>query len=133
MNSTLDYSKERQDIWYELSVLFLDTEPSQGDLSRIVERLAASSFSSSELTMIMEDEVAPILHTNLLCVAGQWGMFDRDQDVIQPILARMRALNGNPARGWPFFLFLKRKFHMMNVEADWHKILDRVNLLRCES
>lgn len=129
-DSTTSYSIERQDVWYEMSDLFLDTEFDERARSHMANRLAMSPFSIIELQTIMEDEVAPILHVNLLCVAGQWGMFDRETEVVQPIKLRLSALGGNPAQGWLPFLALKRRFFMFNVGSEWKQILQQVSKLR---
>jgi hypothetical protein len=46
-------TKEREDVWFALSLLFLDTEPGEADLLMIAERVAESSFSTEELISIM--------------------------------------------------------------------------------
>ncbi len=130
MNSTTSYSIERQDVWYEMSDLFLDTEFDVQARSHMANKLAMSPFSIDELQTIMEDEVAPVLHVNLLCVAGQWGMFDRETEVVQPIIIRLSALGGNPTPGWFSFLALKRRFFMFNVSNEWNQILQQVCKLR---
>lgn len=123
---------ERQDVWYVLSDLFLDTQLSRDDLFDIARHLAATSFSVYELQSIMQDEVAPTLEKNLFVMGGQWGMFDREKEVIQPILARLDALSGRAANGWFPFLWFRRKWCMMNVNDDWQKILSLLKASRLD-
>ncbi|MDR3617542.1 MAG: hypothetical protein P4L53_28555 [Candidatus Obscuribacterales bacterium] len=119
-------TKEREDVWFELSSLFLDTEPSEADLLMIAERVAESSFSLEELISIMEDEVAPILHGNLLLVAGQWGCFNRQSDVVEPIKRRLQLIPDVRKNGWFPFAYLRRRVHMMVVKDDWQKVLAHI-------
>jgi len=125
-----EISLERQNVWYAMSDLFLDTELSETDCDAIVRILAASSYSLEELETILADEVAPVLHGNLLVVAGQWGMFDREKEVVQPILKRLRNLNYGPARGWLPLVKLRRVFYLMNVQRPWRSIKNRICEIR---
>src|ERR1700733_11821030 len=81
--------KAREDVWYVMSDLFLDTELLERDIQYIAKELAASPFSVGQLISIYEDEVAFVLHGNLKITAGIWGCFSRDE--IIPLI-RQRAL-----------------------------------------
>jgi hypothetical protein len=116
-------TSEREDVWFELAPLFLDTEPSEDDLLMMAQRVAATSFSVEDLISIMEDEVAPILHSNLLQLVGQWGCFSRQDDVVEPIKRRLELIPDVRKNGWPLFAHLRRRFHMMIVKDDWQKVL----------
>ncbi|MGP2478132.1 DUF7079 family protein, partial [Listeria monocytogenes] len=89
------------------------TEVTETDFANIASSLAGTSFSVDEIISIMENEVAPVLHGNLLLVAGQWGCFDREAQVVEPIRARLMRLTDPRNNGWPPFALMRRKFHMM--------------------
>lgn len=79
----------------------------------------------------METEVAPVLHPNLMMVAGQWGMFDRESEVVRPITVRLKYLERKKL-GWQIFGGLIRKFHMLVVKPDWDRVLADLKTLRHE-
>ena len=66
----------RRPVWVALSDLFLDTSLDATDLDRIATVLAASPYSLRELDDIFLWEVYPVLHWNLLSMAGEWAGFD---------------------------------------------------------
>ena len=60
--------------------LFLDTDFKGLDIeARLVERIAASPFSLSELDDIYVWEVAPAFAFNLRSIAGEWGMWEEGE------------------------------------------------------
>jgi hypothetical protein len=59
-----------------LSELYLDTELDDRDKARIAAVLADSGYSAGQLEEILYRELHPVLHTNLLSVAGEWAGFD---------------------------------------------------------
>ena len=124
------YSDERQDTWYILAELFLDTELMQDDLQRIARSLAEKSYTIPQLQSIMRDEVAPALHTNLEVVAGAWGCWDKETEVVAPIVARLKKLNWRTDQGWSWIRNRVRDYMMINVASDWRKILCLVEDLR---
>lgn len=68
----------RKPVWLALSDLWLDTELQPGDLERIGSILHESGYSISVLREIYLFEVAPIVSSNLRCIAGEWAGFDED-------------------------------------------------------
>jgi hypothetical protein len=59
-----------------LSDLWLDTELTDEALSHIANVMDESGYSLKELRKIYINEVAPVVYTNLLSVAGVWTGFD---------------------------------------------------------
>ena len=62
----------RRPVWLALAELYLDTEPTDADLRHLAGTLAASGYGRAALRAINYDEVAPLLLSNLLQVAGEW-------------------------------------------------------------
>ena len=85
----------RRPVWEALSELYLDTD-TRPDLPALARTLAASGLDVPELETIWHGEVTPLLHGNLLSVAGVWAGFDQAWLEAQIILRRTR-----PDRRWP--------------------------------
>src|ERR1700733_2233128 len=100
MNAIHPEDQARENVWYSMSELFLDTEISKPDIQRIAKELAASPFSVEQLKSIYEDEVAFVLHGNLKITAGIWGAFDRDE-IIPKIRQRAFWVAKGIRKGWP--------------------------------
>jgi hypothetical protein len=79
--------ERRRPVWEALSAVFLDTEVDEAWLAQVVETLVGSGYSEEELEEIFWGELCPVLHGNLLSMAGEWAGFDMDA-VEQEILAR---------------------------------------------
>ena len=72
---------EREDVWYALSDLYLDTELNAADYAYIAGVVAKTTFSLDEIEFILFEEVHPTFCWNLTQVAGHWGDFGRDRSV----------------------------------------------------
>jgi hypothetical protein len=121
---------ERHEVWMEMSDLFLDSELTPEWLESMSWKLATSPFSTEELIRIYEDEVAPVLHGNLHCVAGVWGAFS-PEDVIDPIRKRLIGLKGKTnIKGIPPIAAVRRWYELGMSERDWKIVLDEVIRLR---
>ncbi len=70
--------ERRRPVWNVLSELYLDTELDELDNERIAAVLVDSGYSTGQLEEILYRELHPVLHTNLLSVAGEWAGFDPD-------------------------------------------------------
>ena len=68
----------RRPVWYALSRLYLDTELDDGDLRQIAANLAPAPYSVAEIRDIELWEVAPVVYSNVVAVAGAWAGFDED-------------------------------------------------------
>lgn len=68
---------ERREVWIALSDLFLDTDV-RLSFAYIARVAAESKYSLEELEAICRDEVAPIVESNLLEIAGDWAGFPED-------------------------------------------------------
>jgi hypothetical protein len=132
-DNTIEYGEERKDVWHIMSGMFLDTAFEEDDVNYVARSLAATSFSTEELISIMQNEVAPILHTNLMCVAGQWGCFDRNTEVAEPIIKRLNYLKSVSVWVWAPFRKLSLWFYMSDVGPDWKKVLAVLKEIRNES
>ncbi|RYX80146.1 hypothetical protein EON73_05695 [bacterium] len=67
---------QRKPVWVALSEFYLDTELDESDILRIANILKLSGFTIEELKLINYEELAPIVSSNLLSVAGEWAGFD---------------------------------------------------------
>lgn len=70
--------ERRRRVWGVLSELYLDTELDDRDNARIAAVLVDSGYGAGQLEEILYRELHPVLHTNLLSVAGEWAGFDLD-------------------------------------------------------
>ena len=70
--------ERRKPVWAALSELWLDTELVDDDLERISGVIKSSGYSVPELRDIYLFEVAPVVFTNLLTVAGEWAGFHEE-------------------------------------------------------
>jgi hypothetical protein len=66
----------REPVWCVLSELYLDTELDDASLAPMAAVLARSPYSIDELHQIELWEVAPVVWSNALSVAGNWTGFD---------------------------------------------------------
>lgn len=67
---------QRRPVWNVLSELYLDTELDVRDHERIAGVLFDSPYSTGQLEEILYRELHPVLHSNLLSMAGEWVAFD---------------------------------------------------------
>ncbi|MBT2621690.1 MULTISPECIES: DUF7079 family protein [Chryseobacterium] len=72
----LQHLDERKLVWNVLSELYLDTELQESDFQYVALSLYKSPFSFDEIKRIDQYEVFPVLFSNLLNPAGEWGGFD---------------------------------------------------------
>jgi len=79
----------RSPIWRALSELFLDTELQPADHQRIAELIRQAGYNVSEAEAILRNEVAPVLFTNMLSMAGEWVPWSEDF-VCELVLKRMQ-------------------------------------------
>jgi hypothetical protein len=70
--------ERRKPVSVAISEIWLDTELMQDDLQRIAEVMKKSGYSVPQLREIYLFEVAPIVFSNLLVVAGEWAGFDEE-------------------------------------------------------
>jgi hypothetical protein len=129
MNDITPVDQSREDVWYVMSDLFLDTELLERDIQYIAKELAASPFSVGQLISIYEDEVAPVLHGNLKVTAGIWGCFSRDE-IIPLIRKRASWLAKEHRRGLPIIEKMKRAYVLGETIEEWKKILERIEQIR---
>ena len=71
--------EERKPIWIALSNFYLDTELEDSDLKHIALTIIKSPYSLDDIKKIDKYELHPVLQSNLLSIAGEWGMFNEDR------------------------------------------------------
>lgn len=72
-----ELSPARLLLWELLSDLYLDNELTDNQISGLKKSLKSTGFSAAEIRRANYDEVAPVLISNLLSVAGEWAGFDQ--------------------------------------------------------
>jgi hypothetical protein len=112
--------EERMPVWSALSELFLDTELQPDDIDRISNRLAESPFATERIEEILRFEVTPPLKWNMMVVAGEWALFDKDllRERISPRIDR------KPLIRFPVFGL---------IQQDWCKIKAQIKTIRNEN
>ena len=111
----------REPIWLALSELWLDTELTERDLDSIASVMAESKYSLRELRGIYLYEVAPVVYSNLLNVAGEWAGFNEEW-LYGKIKEEMRR--SSPARR--FFHRLKKPLMTYATERHWRALAGKV-------
>jgi hypothetical protein len=104
----------RRPVWIALSELFLDTDVRIW-YPGILRALAASPYTEEQLRAILDHEVAPVLESNLLAVAGEWAAFDEDWLVAEAAKRRGK-------RRWMPAL--------VNLDEDWRALAMLLRTLR---
>jgi hypothetical protein len=99
----------RRPVWEALSELYLDTDTRPG-LPALARTLAVSELSADDLRTVWQDEVTPLLHSNLLSVAGVWAGFDQDW-LETRIVARRTRLGDRMGDRWPPLTRLIQRWH----------------------
>jgi hypothetical protein len=110
----------RRPVWLALSEFYLDTELQPADFRRIRAVFDQSGYSELEIRQIDYDEVGPLLHTNLLRVAGEWAGFDEAS-----LLASLAQRKARPdrLRRLPPLRWLWRKYLDFFNQAYFQRVL----------
>lgn len=112
-------------VWQALSDLYLDTELSEAQLEGIYQTLKSSGFSLKEIEFINLNEVAPVLQSNLLSVAGEWTGFDQEW-----LTAAITRRLGRPIWYQRFTNMLFRSFRKSLTADYWNWIVAREEKLK---
>ena len=112
---TVEEIERRKPVWIALSELWLDTELTDVDLHHIATIMVASSYSLSELRVICDSEIAPVVYKNLLTPVGVWSGFDESW-LAEQIITQM-----NKPKRWQDALLdpLRRPFIHYVGEPEW--------------
>ncbi len=123
----------REQVWIAQSDLFLDTDV-RLNYPHIARVTAGSPFSLEELEAICRDEVAPIVESNLLDIAGEWAGFPDDW-LVDVITARLAtnpkvpyAMDTDAIKQWHHVAHLVRALRALPPEIRetrvqlWHKL-----------
>jgi hypothetical protein len=107
----------RKPVWLALSELWLDTELTAVDINHIATKMVESGYSLSELRVICDSEIAPVVYNNLRSPAGVWDGFD-EHWLFEQIIAEM-----NKPKRWQDALFdpIRRILTQTNhlTESEW--------------
>lgn len=82
----------RRPVWVALSEFYLDTELQDSDFRHIAFAILDSPYTFEEVRKIDKYEVFPVLHANLLSVAGEWAGFD-EEALVGSITSRLNRKN----------------------------------------
>lgn len=82
--------EDRKPIWIALSEFYLDTELQDSDFRHIALTILESPYTLDEVKKINKYEVFPILHVNLLSMAGEWAGFDKEW-LLNKIITRLKT------------------------------------------
>jgi len=112
---TAEEIERRKPVWFALSGLWLDTELTDLDIHHIATVMVDSGYSLSELRVICDSEIAPIVYKNLLTPVGVWSGFDETW-LAQQIITQM-----NKPKRWQDALLdpLRRPFIPSAGESEW--------------
>lgn len=107
--------EHRKPVWFALSELWLDTELTDNDIHHIATVMVDSGYTLSELRVICDSEIAPVVYKNLLTPVGVWSGFDESwlaQQIINQI---------NKPKRWQDALLdpLRRPFVHYASESEW--------------
>jgi hypothetical protein len=105
---------QRRPVWIALADLFLDTDV-RISYPFIARTLAESPYSIEELRKILDDEVTPVVESNLLAVAGEWAAFD-EEALVQTMAKRLGKSRQAPL--------------LVNMDREWEAVSHLAGLLR---
>lgn len=118
---------QRRPLWIALSELFLDTELTPADLTRIAQVMTDSGLSLRELREVYAREVAPVVSGNLCTVAGVWSGFEEAwlvAQIVRHLRRRARWTRFAPAWLWAPGLGM--------TESQWRWLIRQVEVSRGE-
>ena len=121
MSTTNQLTEQEKRACVVLSDLFLDTELTEMHFNYMTSELRLLGFSVAALEEILRYDLFPALLPNLLCVAGEWAVFDEDW-----LLERVEA---GRCRGWvrSGVNFLVWYSLRRMVLSHWEVVKERLN------
>lgn len=96
------------------------------DVAEISDALRDSGLSRDELTLIYRLDVAPVVHSNLLCAVGEWAYFDRTWLFTEIIRRRSRCRRSRIVREGLLFVtrfWWTRRRRFLATDALWNRCL----------
>ncbi len=117
MRFTLEQIQHRKPVWVVLSDLFLDTDVTL-IYDEIAQVCADSDYSTVELKKILSEEVAPVVSSNLMCIAGEWAGFDENWLVEQ--ITKKSTIKESKL----FYFFKPRNFWLNRYIRGHWKVLE---------
>jgi hypothetical protein len=119
--------QKRRPLWLALSELWLDTELSGEELERIARIMADSDLNIEQLRRVYLVEVAPVVSSNLVAIAGEWSGFDEEW-LCSQIVSNLRA-RPRRTRFWSWFP-LTRGPMLYATERHWARLVELVQRFR---
>jgi hypothetical protein len=119
--------QKRRPLWVALSELWLDTELSGEELERIARIMADSDLNIEQLRRVYLVEVAPVVSSNLVAIAGEWSGFD-EQWLCSQIVSNLRD-RPRRTRFWSWFP-LTRGPMLYATERHWARLVELVQRFR---
>lgn len=119
--------QKRRPLWVALSELWLDTELSGEDLERIARIMADSDLNIEQLRRVYLVEVAPVVSSNLVAIAGEWSGFDEEW-LCSQIVSNLRD-RPRRTRFWSWFP-LTRGPMLYATERHWARLVELVQRFR---
>ena len=112
---TVEEIEQRKPVWFALSALWLDTELTDTDINHIAKVMVDSGYSLTELRVICDSEIAPVVYKNLNVPVGVWSGFD-EAWLEQQIIIEM-----NKPKRWQDALLdpIRRQFMYNAGELQW--------------
>jgi len=120
-----DQLLKRENIWYLLSDLYLDTEFGESDAKYMASEILESGFDLKTIEKILFDEVHPVFCWNLMTVAGEWAGFKREY-VAEMVSSNLRS---EAPKSW----FEKQKYKARLRQIDSAKYLVKDSWLMVKS
>jgi hypothetical protein len=119
--------QKRRPLWVALSELWLDTELSGEELERIARIMADSDLNIEQLRRVYLVEVAPVVSSNLVAIAGEWSGFDEEW-LCSQIVSNLRD-RPRRTRFWSWFP-LTRGPMLYATERHWARLVELVQRFR---
>lgn len=119
---------ERGDLWLALAPLWLEREPSERDLARMVEVVQGYDLTLKELEWVFRLELAPVMARYQLSIAGDWRSFDEYQ-LMKRLVSHNLRLHGWRRHSWALFSGMTT----MMARHRWDELMTRVMVARGET
>ena len=116
-------------LWEILSELYLDNELTDTQIIWLRKSLSETGFSAAEISRTNYDEVAPVLISNLLSVAGEWAGFDQTwlRQAISRRQSRPKRLLGSRLLWrWWIDYWLGDALNALPDHSDFDQPIDKV-------
>lgn len=109
--------EKRKPIWIALSDFYLYNELQDLDFKHIASKIKESPFTFEKVKQIDKEEIFPVLHFNLLDVAGVWSGF-QEEWLVSEIAKKLQK------RTWYSSFIIKIKYAKLKwmYSDSWEKL-----------